>query len=301
VSFHTIKNLGVGGLILILLLVAIYAYRHSEQTLRSLREHVDVYAPAEASLLKISKRIDTAKHGFTLYAARDRISDEDVLEPLTLLERGIKNVSEQLRPTNLRAEVASARAQNARMAFLGYVDEERDEPSGTTDSGMQFRARVKRDLVEVRKQLAALSSLKVSRSQMKDVGSALEYARSLLSVAERESQRYFKRERFDFDDVIRPVRQAIDLLRGLKIPDRYEDVRTAEAEGGRPVHEILDDLERALDGYLYLIQAYHQQETDYGPGSELNLLGHQSLQALGLADIALIDVRKILGHHLREA
>ena len=65
-SFHTIKNLGVAGLVLILSLIVAVAYRYSEQTLHALQEHVELYAPAEASLDSISKLIDTTKLAFTL-------------------------------------------------------------------------------------------------------------------------------------------------------------------------------------------------------------------------------------------
>ncbi|MHC4295375.1 MAG: hypothetical protein ACYSTL_07300, partial [Planctomycetota bacterium] len=199
--FRTIKNLGVGGLALIIFVVVVLAYRNSEQALRSLRESVELYAPIEASLDEIGKHIDASGYEFKLYSNRDRISAGDISDILSLLERRSSSLSERLGRNNRLAEIANARAKDTSLAFSGYVSEEREDPSGAMDSAMQLRERVASSLLEVQTQLAAIRSLMASASQLKEVEPALDQVSSLAAVAEQESYRYFNRNRFSFDDV----------------------------------------------------------------------------------------------------
>ncbi len=299
--FRTIKNLGVGGLILIILVVVVSAYRNSQQALLSLQESVELFAPTEALLDGISKRIDAAKYEFKLYASRDRISAEEVSGILSLLDRRTSSLSERLGGNNRLAEIASARARDARLAFSGYADEELEDPSGATDSAMQMRERVSNSLLEVRTQLAAIPSLMASAGRLKEVEPELDQVSSLAAVAEQEWYRYFNRNRFTFDEVTSPIDQAIDLVDGLTIPHRGDGTHDPENEGDRLEHEMLADLKRAFGRYSHLIQLYHREEIDYGPGDDLTHLERGSVEALGLAEIALIDLRETLGQRLREA
>ena len=297
--FHTIKNLGIGGLVLIMLVVVVFAYRNSERTVHRLREGVELYMPTETSLERISRHIDAARYEFKLYADRDRISAGDVYEVLELLERRIENISERLGPENHLIKAARARARDARLAFSGYVDEERDDPSGTTERAMQMRERVRSYLFEARKELSAIPEFMASVNRLDEVKLDLDQVRSLSLVADQESYRYFNRKRFEFDDVIGPIKQGADLARELRIPHRHDAAHTPEVEGDALENEVLDDLRRMFKQYFDLIQLYHREEMDYGPGDDLFGLERQALEALGQANITLGKLRRTLGERLR--
>jgi diguanylate cyclase (GGDEF)-like protein/PAS domain S-box-containing protein len=298
--FHTIKNLGIGGLVLIMLVVVVFAYRNSEQTVHWLREGVELYTPTETSLEKISKHIDVAKYEFKLYANRDRISAEDVSEVLALLDRRIRRAGERIGPDNQSIKAARARVSDATLAFSEYVKEERDDPSGTTARAAQMRERVRSSLFEARKELAAIPAVMASVDRSNEVAPELDQVNSLSLVADQEAYRYFNRIRFQFGDVIDPIKQAIARARELRIPHQHNAAYTPEAAENVLEQEMLEDLREAFDQYFDLIQRYHAEEMDYGSGDDLFKLERQSLDALALADITLSELRRTLGERLSE-
>lgn len=297
-SFHTIKNIGIGGLGLIMLVLVAFAYHNSEQTVHWLREAVERYTPTETALEKISKYIDVAKYEFKLYSNRDRISAGDVAEVLALLEQRIVNIGDRLGSAKHLVEPALAKARDANLAFSAYVNEEPDDWSGKSRRAMQLRKRVRGSLFETRKELAGIPALMSSPTLLNVVSPELDQVSSLSLVADQESYRYFSRVRFEFYDVVDPINRAIGLARVLEIPHRHDGSISGTVEEDALEHEMLDELRRNFDQYSDLVRLYHREELDYGPGDDLFRLEQQALEALTQAELTISKLRQTLGERL---
>lgn len=287
ISYRTSRNLGLGLLLLIVVLVCLAAYQHSRDVVLALRHVVEEHTPIQQRLLRINELLMGADRTFAIYLRRDRITPEDVLTALEALTKRLRAVDAALDTERRRFAAELPPAHRLRLYFHYYLEEESSDPASDTVAAA-LRA-IAEQFVVLRRQLGELDAPARATERPTVLRFRIEQAGLALDGAESELDRYVARERVALDEVIFPVEQALELLRNIRIPP---DIQSAAV--------VLSEVQQALEHYQISLRTYASQErSDDKRPLDANL-EQTLLQARGEAELALSELNRVLSGDIRE-
>jgi signal transduction histidine kinase/CheY-like chemotaxis protein len=288
ISYRTTRNLGLGLLLLIVILVCLVAYQRSRDVVLTLRHVVEEHTPIQQRLLRINELLMGADRTFAIYLRRDRITPEEVLTALQALAKRLHAVDAALDTERRRFAAAPSPAHRLRLYFLYYLEEEPNDPASDTVAAA-LRA-VAQQFAVLRQQLGELGAPGGTAAGQPDVLSfRLEQAGLALDGAEAALDRYAARERVALEEVILPVEQALELLRSIRIPP---DIQAAAL--------TLSEVRQALEHYQTTLRSYAGQERADDSGRPDAALEETLLQARGKSELALSELNRALSADIRE-
>lgn len=135
-----------------MLAMVVLEQRNATDSLRTLRDVVFRQVPAHADLLHGSTHLASAQQHFDHYDQRERITPEQILEPLEILASLLPDLESEGGP-------ATRAARQLRLNFLAYLEEEAIGPAG--DGALTLESQL---LQQVATLSSAVSSLPVPRT-----------------------------------------------------------------------------------------------------------------------------------------
>ncbi len=284
-KFHTVKNLGLGALLCILMIIVFFAYQHSHHSSELLRTAIQEHAPARERLLQINERLNDANRTFSRYLIRDKISSLDVLNPLNQLRQRLEDVNTQLIDLNLSIGAEQQAIATLQSAFTDYLAAETEE-----QTDIQAHAQhVKTALFQIRQELVKLFAQTQDRSA--NISILLESCANFLTLTETSFQRYVKRSRLHLLDILNPVNKALQLLDDFH-PAGNQDQNSDAA---------LQALIQALKRYKSAVIIYQDEEDLDVGGANLEAIRQTASQAQEEARSASRELNRIIGARIQNA
>jgi hypothetical protein len=247
-SYRTAKNLGLCTLFLILLFVALVAYRQSRDATLTSRMLVEQYMPAQETLTEINHLLRTANHTFLEYADRERIPPLEVLTPLDRLQDTLMDLEEALSRPIPATDAAEEALAVARSSFVAYLAQEAALATG--DAADAAAVSVREALGTVRRHLRQVLQPLLPDERRPDLVGAVRTCANLLRTAEARFRAYVNRDRTDIREILGPVERALGLLGDLR---GYRIANEAATT-------LLDDLVQRLHGYRAGLLNYQDDE-----------------------------------------
>jgi len=283
-SFNTIKNLGIGALLLILLVIVAIAFQQTYSSVDALKKIIKENIPAQQNLAQINQLLTTTDHAFALYVRRDRLTPDEAVEPLDRLRAQLRDLSEQMQAEGLDTvgiNKAMHMAGIARTAFINYAGEE------AQDAAIESLNKSLAALADLETEISALAATAHEQAWQENITSRLQAVMRLRTLAAQGVNRYAKRERMDLAEIIGHVDHAIALLEQM---ERSTGVDSAIVE--------LRDLTQAVRQYRAAIHSYGSAEEQGADEMALNEERETAYRLWRGVEQDLDKVNKILSKHI---
>ncbi|MDJ0805740.1 MAG: response regulator [Gammaproteobacteria bacterium] len=294
ISFRVIKYAAIVAYLALLVGALLLAYQQSQFTLNYLKTITSWHTPILKELAQVNRGIETAERRFLISQRRENLHSEDGLSLFTRLIE----LTRQLEASIPQVPPLVVHARYAKSAFLNTVEEDVVDPN--TDTSHQLRAEVVTQLLRIRTGLAAYSAASASTGVAQEIG--LRATMNLLRTLETWFERYQAQEPFSIDDVIWPLKQALDDLERLeRRVVEWTDMADGQIHSHTEVQMLLNQAAREVKRLRAAFRIYfdeHQMETsDRGSNTIQGVIGETSRSVTHYLD----EVSRLVDEHVARA
>ncbi|MBT6310677.1 MAG: response regulator [Rhodospirillaceae bacterium] len=264
-------------------IVATLAIQHDSRTATSIEIRSSITVPTQVGLEQVGSLLAEAELAFAVYNSQDRVTAASGLENLSRLTKAetdlIASLSDDFPSPDLRRRPGN----RARLAFNLHLDEIAEY--GPTDTAIELRHAVERELAELRK---ALIYLYTSGSRIGLSPEGLQKISNLLNATESVLQRFFDQPGFEFSSVTSPIQQARKVL---------DDLPLVTAP---PVHSLFagEDLSQAakdIDEVQNSVRSIRAALFIYRDAEEAELTGTSQREVTKIATDAFLVAQNQIG------
>ena len=251
-SFNTIKNLGAGVVVSILVGLIWLSQRDNAAALAELEHLVNIDLPALGKMREVTEDLHVAHLRFSLYRKRDRGASRGVFSALARIEQATQPLQQDLR---YRSELDSLAVDlvNVRVTLKEYLEVESTDSRGVAASAAVLRAWQAFDDLRI----TALGLRQVAKNNTRDakVRRAGNDASAAAIIATQRFSAYLERERFELRDSLDALAEALDLLQSLdSLVNNLSDEETGRL--GIDVTELIRQTKR----YRAALMQYTEEE-----------------------------------------
>ena len=251
-SFNTIKNLGVGVVMSILVGLIWLSQRDNATALAELERLVNIDLPTLEKMREVTEDLHTAHLRFSLFRKRDRGASRRVFSALARIEQATQPLRQDLR---YRSELNSLAADlvNVHVTLKEYLEAESTDSRGAAASAAVVRAW--QDFDDLR--IAALALRQSTKNNTLDakVRRAGTDASAAAIIATQRFSAYLERERFELRDSLDALAEALALLQSLdSLANSLSDEETGRL--GIDVTELIRQTKR----YRAALMQYAEEE-----------------------------------------
>ena len=272
ISFRIIKNFAVIAFLALLTMVLGLAYQQSQHTLRYLGVIKEWHTPILKELSTVQRFVSTAERRFVIYLRQDVLHDEEGLDLFGQLQR----VSRELAGHVPEAQSVSDSSRQARLSFLGVLDE--GAIDATADTTHRLQESVKINLRNARMALESASSAMVGDPDSRQFQLLVSTVNLHRSV-EHWYERYSLQEHLSVEDATWPLDQALESLDRLEqlLLNWTDGTKKGEFDHGALALEIArvaTEIKRLRAAFITFSDE-HPSTSDSGANTILGIIGDE--------------------------
>jgi signal transduction histidine kinase/PAS domain-containing protein len=304
-SLGLARNLGIGGLVVLVFCMGLLGFRGIGKLTHALRDTVETYNPTQVDLVRLNERLSRAGDRLDAYLTGEGSAHADVDAALEDLEIHFALLATEARRLGWAASLELGPVSAARGAFGQYM-EEVESTGARSDAALELLDSASALLGRARSALAAFSdSAHMARAQPAS-RALIELCSNSLRSAEAGLDRIRQHMPSPLQELLATFDEALALLDALE--ERWADHHGLHAEQGqrrmptrsnRAVAELGDALVRAR-ATLYHFE--EQLRYDWVSGIEqhagyLAEVREVMLERWGAVTLALVSLNHSIGRH----
>lgn len=304
-SLGLARNLGIGGLLLLMLGTALLGFHSIGDLTHTLRDTIETHNPSQINLIRLNQRLQGATDQLDAYLEYQENSDEDASDALADVERHFSLLAREAERLGWPARLDLAPVVAARRLF--DLHQEESESTGRhSDTAIELLASAERSLTDARRALVKFTEKAELLHAQAGSRVLVEISSDSLTKAEAGLRRYARRAPLPLEDILDQLSASLAVLDTLSVRrGAHQAVHTLATHNEqmtrtrRAINSLGDAITRARATlFHYEEQVRYDAQTGQGrEGQHLVEIRDTMRRRWGDVTLALVEVNQIVEGH----